>query len=293
MLYGTGQIALSKHAESQQSGVVLHSVRLPMAFPMLMCYNVNSVWNEGACVMAIENGEWVMRGLRWDDPYRIRSWQELIRWIDEIGFLPLFRNEIDGFSAEEHTSDRYWWSGDPEQDPWEWRQFIARSGQVAYGKFFGKKAGFISKAWFPQFANWRRDGYDFDSRWDEGLVSLRKKHVMDQFALKDELYAFELKRLAGFGKGGEKNFEGTVTDLQMGGYLLIRDFRQRLNKKGQPYGWPISVYATPEALWGYEYIASAYAEEPVQSKAWIYQQVRKNFPAATEAALHTVLGWNR
>ena len=49
-----------------------------MAFPMLMCYNVNSVWNEGACVMAIENGEWVMRGLRWDDPYRIRSWQELI-----------------------------------------------------------------------------------------------------------------------------------------------------------------------------------------------------------------------
>ena len=89
--------------------------------------------------MAVENGEWIMRGLRWDDPARIRSWQELIHWIDEIGFLPLFRNEIDGFSAEEHTSDRYWWSGDPEQDPWEWRQFIARSGQVAYGKFFGKR----------------------------------------------------------------------------------------------------------------------------------------------------------
>lgn len=159
--------------------------------------------------------------------------------------------------------------------------------------FSGKRHGFYLQGMVSAFANWRRDGYDFDSRWDEGLVSLRKKPVMDQFALKDELYAFELKRLAGFGKGGEKNFEGTVTDLQMGGYLLIRDFRQRLNKKGQPYGWPISVYATPEALWGYEYIASAYAEEPAQSKAWIYQQVRKNFPAATEAALHTVLGWNR
>ncbi|MFQ7451379.1 MAG: hypothetical protein ACLRNQ_07965 [Flavonifractor plautii] len=42
---------------------------------------------------------------------------------------------------------------------------------------------------------------------------------------KDERFFFELKRQAGFGKGGEKNFEGTVTDLQMGGYLLIRDFR--------------------------------------------------------------------
>ena len=243
--------------------------------------------------MAIENGAWIMRGLGWDDPCRIRSWQELIRWIDEIGFLPLFKNEINGFSAEEHTSDLYWWSGDPEQDPWEWRQLLARSGQVAYGKFFGRKAGFISKAWFPHFANWRRDGYDFDSRWDEELASLRQKRVMDQFTDKDERYSFELKRLAGFGKEGEKNFEGTVTDLQMGGYLLIRDFRQRINQRGQPYGWPISVYSTPEALWGYEHISSAYAAPPAQSKALVYEQVQKNFPAAAEVTLQAVLGWDR
>lgn len=243
--------------------------------------------------MAVENGEWIMRGLRWDDPARIRSWQELIRWIDQVGFLPLFKNEIDGFSVEEHTADFYWWSGDPEQDPWQWRQCIARSGQVAYGKFFGRKAGFISRAWFPHFANWRRDGYDFDSRWDEELASMRQKRIMDQFAGREELYSFELKRLAGFGREGEKNFEGTVTELQMGGYLLIRDFRQRLNKKGQPYGWPISVYAMPESLWGYEHITSAYSAEPPQSKELVYKQVRKNFPAATEETLRVVLGWDK
>ncbi len=234
--------------------------------------------------MAVENGEWIMRGLRWDDPARIRSWQELIRWIDQVGFLPLFKNEIDGFSVEEHTADLYWWSGDPEQDPWQWRQCIARSGQVAYGKFFGRKAGFISRAWFPHFANWRRDGYDFDSRWDEELASMRQKRIMDQFAGREELYSFELKRLAGFGR---------ETELQMGGYLLIRDFRQRLNKKGQPYGWPISVYAMPESLWGYEHITSAYSAEPPQSKELVYKQVRKNFPAATEETLRVVLGWDK
>ena len=79
----------------------------------------------------------------------------------------------------------------------------------------------------------------------------------------------------------------------LGGYLLIRDFRQRLNKKGLPYGWPISVYATPETLWGCEHIASAYSMQPEQSKELVYQQVRKNFPAATEAALQRVLGWDR
>lgn len=240
--------------------------------------------------MAIENGAWIMRGLDWDNPSCIHSWQELICWIDEVGFLPLFKNGIDGFSVEERTSSLCWWSGNPEQDPWEWRQLMARSGQVAYGKFFGKKAGFISKAWFPHFANWRRNGYDFDSRWDEELASLRQKRIMDQFAAKDELYSFELKRLAGFGREGEKNFDGTVTELQMETYLLIRDFRQRLNKKGQPYGWPISVYATPEALWGCEYISSAYSLEPAQSGALICRQVRRHFPAATDAALQAALG---
>jgi len=28
--------------------------------------------------MSVENGEWIMRGLDWDNPYRIRSWRELI-----------------------------------------------------------------------------------------------------------------------------------------------------------------------------------------------------------------------
>lgn len=240
--------------------------------------------------MEAQNGEWIMQGLRWDDPYRIRSWQELVNWVNEIGFLPLFKNEIDGFSAEEHTSNLYWWTGDPEQDPWQWRELIARSGQVAYGKFFGKKAGFISRAWFPHFANWRREGYDFDSRWDEELATFRQKKIMDCFAQREEYFSFALKDLAGFGKNGEKNFEGTVTDLQMEGYLLIRDFRQRLNKKGLPYGWPISVYTTPEALWGYEYISSAYDVPPEESRALIYRQVCKHFPSATEATLHAAIG---
>ena len=239
--------------------------------------------------MANEGGVWIMRGLDWDDPGRIRCWEELIDWIDEIGFVPLFKNENDGFSVEENTSDRFWWSGDPEEDPWEWREIIARTGRVAYGKFFGKKAGFISKAWFPHFANYRRNGYDFDSLWDEGLAKMRSKRIMDQFLTKTDLYSFELKSLAGFGKEGEKNFDGTVTDLQMQTYLLIRDFRRRINKKGQEYGWPISVYSTPETLWGYDHIASAYSTDPAESYAKIVQQVKEHFPEASDLEIDVVL----
>lgn len=161
---------------------------------------------------------------------------------------------------------------------------------MAYGKFFGKKAGFISKEWFPHFANYRRDGYDFDSRWDEELASMRCKRIMDQFGAREEIPSFQLKRLAGFGKDGEKNFEGTVTDLQMQSYLLVRDFRRRINKKGLEYGWPVSIYATPETLWGYEHISSAYSFDPAESRRLIYEQVRRNFPEAEELELDVVLG---
>ena len=136
--------------------------------------------------MAVEDGQWIMYGLEWDDPYRIRTWQELINWINEVGFLPLFKNEVDGFSAEEHVSPDYWWTGITEEDPWEWREIIARSGEVAYGKFFDKKAGFISLDWLPYFVNFRRDGYDFDSRWEDGLANRREKSVIDLVTGRDD-----------------------------------------------------------------------------------------------------------
>ena len=57
--------------------------------------------------MANESGVWIMHGLAWDDSNRIRTWEQLIGLIDQIGFLPLFKNEITGFSVEEHTSDLF------------------------------------------------------------------------------------------------------------------------------------------------------------------------------------------
>ena len=38
----------------------------------------------------------------------ICTWQDLVDYVNEIGFLPLFSNEIAGFSAEEKVSSLYW-----------------------------------------------------------------------------------------------------------------------------------------------------------------------------------------
>ncbi len=250
--------------------------------------------------MEVENGQWIMRGLAWNDPYRIRSWQELVRWINEIGFLPFFSNEIEGFSAEEHVSPNFWWTGDREQDPWEWREIIAASHQVAYGKFFDQKAGFISREWLPYFANFRRDGYDFDARWEDGLASRREKKIMDLLTKTDEdgevifpeeqILSTDLKKRAGFGKGGEKNYPGIVTGLQMQTYLVITDFHRRVNKRGEAYGMPVSVLLPPEAVWGYETVTAAYNEKPAQSWDRIAERVLQYYPDAKETDLIRLIG---
>lgn len=243
--------------------------------------------------MANESGTWIMYGVAADDPKCIHTVEEAIAYINEVGFLPLFKNEIPGFSLEERTIPGHWWSEDPERDPWNWREMIARSGQAAYGKFFDKKAGFISKDWFPYFANYRRDGYDFDALWDDEKASMRQKKIMDLFAEENaeaELYSFEVKQKAGFGKDGEKNFEGTITDLEMRMYLCMRDFRQRRNKRGENYGWSIAVYSTPEHLWGYDHVASAYKEEPNESWKRIVKRMNDLYPIATEAQIRRVIG---
>ncbi len=243
--------------------------------------------------MGNENGTWIMYGVSWEDPECLHTVEEAIAYIKKVGFLPLFKNEIPGFSLEERTVPDFWWSEDPERDPWEWRKIIAHRGEIAYGKFFDKKAGFLAKEWIPYFANYRRDGYDFDALWEDGKASMKQKKIMDLYAedsFDKEFLSNELKAKAGFGKNGEKGFDGTITGLQMQCYLCMRDFRQRINKKGEAYGWSIAVFTTLEGAWGYEYVTSAYQESPEESAERIRKHIRKVYPIASKEQIQTVIG---
>ena len=244
--------------------------------------------------------DWIMKGLDWDNSLRIRSANELTAWVDEIGFLPFFANEVPGFSAEEHVASNAWWTGNKATDPWEWREEIAAGHQVAYGKFFDGRAGFISQAWLPYFANARRNGWDFDGKWQDGRASAREKAIMEHFLnveSEDEsestdaaILSTELKKTAGFGKNGEKNYPGILTTLQMQLYLVIGGFRRRQNKRGAEYGMPVSIIMTPESIWGYELMSSAYVEEPAESWQRIFDHTREMYPGAEEHAIIKLMG---
>lgn len=237
--------------------------------------------------------EWIMYGVERDDPECIHTVEEAVEYINRIGFLPLFKNEIPGFSLEERTVPEFWWCDDAVRNPWLWCAVIARQHDIIYGKSFNKKAGFISKKWVPVFANYRRNGYDFDALYEDGMAQNKYKKIMDNFMddkADSEIYSNELKKLAGFCKGGEKGYEGAITNLCMQLYICNYDFKKRVNRQNLEYGWDVAVYSSVEHIYGYDYVASCYAENPDESWEHIAEYMHDVYPIATDVQIRKVCG---
>ena len=122
--------------------------------------------------------KWTMHGLSETDPKCVKSPEQLLELINRVGFLPLFRNEIHGFSVEETVSPLYWWTDDPARDPWYWRILLSGSGEVAYGKFFDGKAGYVVNPDSESIADKLVDFFENDRRdqFTEGLRDEKKKY---------------------------------------------------------------------------------------------------------------------
>lgn len=213
---------------------------------------------------------------------------ELEILVEEIGFLPFFKNEIKGFSVEEVTPAGYWFSGDVD-GPWEWKGEVAVRQKVAYAKLFDKKAGYVSRKWYPDLANYRRGSCDFDDRYNEGLSSHKDKELIDILRNKGSCLSVELKRIGNYGKEGNKGFETVITRLQMQTYITVQNFEYKLDRFGQPYGWGIARYAVSEDWLGEEMVSASYGIDPAESKEYIMAHLKALLPQATEKQIEKLI----
>ena len=199
---------------------------------------------------------------------------DLTDLIDEMGFVPFFQNEIIGFSIEEHIDPKCWYGGsDGFWNAWEWKGPVINQMKCAYGKFLKGKAMYISPKWFPDFANFRRDGYDFDARYDDGLASYHDKELYELLDANAPVLSKPLKKLGNYGKGGKKGYDTMITRLQKQCYVIISDFKYATDKFGNQYGWGIAEYSTPEKFFGKKFRDNVYKISPEES----YEKVLKHF----------------
>lgn len=195
--------------------------------------------------------------------FLIETKSDLSDAVRKFGFVPLFRNSVPGFSVAEHVSPKAWFSS--EEGVWEWKGPVIRETGCAYGKFFENKAVFISREWFPAFANYRRDGYDFDARFDDGLAPIKDRDLYELLSRNAPVISKKLKRLGGYGRDGKKGFDTIMTRLQSQCYVVISDFVYERDKTGKAYGWGVAEYSTPEAFLGKDFSDAVYETTPRES----------------------------
>ena len=217
----------------------------------------------------------------------IRTIDDLKNAVTELGFLPFFENSLTGFSIEEHVAPGIWFTND--DGPWEWKGPVINELCCAYGKFFEKKAAYISQEWFPDFANYRRNGYDFDARFEDGLVFHGDKTVYDLIDNNAPILSKRLKHMGNYRKGGKKGFDTIINRLQAQGYVLISDFKYMIDRYGNEYGWGVAEYSTPEHFMGTVFTDRVYERTPEESYEKIFDHFCRILPDADEDMIRKFL----
>ena len=207
-------------------------------------------------------------------------------YIQETGFLPLLSSGIRGFSAEEVVSAdcRYvvFPDGGWDWPLWKWKGPIVTSGAFVYGKFFDKKAGFVSREWWPDFYNYRHNKYPVP---EEGSI---EETILLTLQEHGSLITRELRAACGFdGPGMRSKFDGYVTRLQMQCRIVTEDFVYPTDKHGREYGWGWSLLTTPEALYGRE--ACTCERKPEVSYKLLTAHLRQLLPQATDRQIQKIL----
>ena len=211
----------------------------------------------------------------------IHNANELMNLIQEIGFLPLLYSGIGGFSAEEMVDAdcRYVVYDDGWDWPlWKWKGPIVTEGSCVYGKFFDKKAGFVSREWWPDLYNWRRHACPAPA---PGSV---EEAILMTLREQGSLITRELRAACGFnGPKMRSRFDGYVTRLQMACRIITQDFVYPRDKHNREYGWGWALLTTPEQLLGKEDCLCD--RTPEESLERILEHLKTFLPEASEQQL--------
>lgn len=218
----------------------------------------------------------------------------------KFGILPFFPNPVRGLSIEEMTTPGLLFGGNAYEGCWEWKGPVIRQRNLAYGKFFRRKAGFVSLELLPDFLNYRRSLYPVSPDSTEEML-------LDIIGINDSMTSTELKASI-FGTGRRprqwydlpdietplppptkrKSLEGPLQRLQMGGWLLISDFEYKITRSGERYGWGVARYSTPEQNFG-DKLHLLRDKSPDDSLETLISALSETLPGVPKAALIQLL----
>lgn len=174
---------------------------------------------------------------------QLRTYTDFIDRADELGFMA-FSNILPGFpSLAAETSGGAWHTGDPETDPWCWKDRAAEEKKLAFGCILGGHKGFVSARMYQAFLAACHPDESIEERRAYGLVSEATWRLWQLFQDKPVLDTGDVRREMGVSKKkGGSRVEAAMKELQQQFYITVAGNRRKLDKFGQPYGWPANIY---------------------------------------------------
>ena len=217
----------------------------------------------------------------------IHSCSQLTTFVQQVGFLPLLDSGITGFSADELAGEECRYVSIPgggwDWPLWKWKGQVLTESHCAYGKFFNRKAGFISSQWWPDFFFFRRSRFPLSD--DDSIEAT----ILQMLRLGGSMITRELRTACGFdGKGMRGRFDSFITRLEMGTYVVTEDFVYPVDRHNREYGWGWSLLTTPEQLYGQE--ACQCGRTPEESYARMFGYLKEILPDASDKQLARLLG---
>ncbi len=227
----------------------------------------------------------------------ISTREELEQTVRGYGLLPFFSNSIPGFSVEEMAAPGMLFGGGEGDDGcWEWKGPVIREQTTAYGKFFRRKAGFVSLELYPDFINFRRAAYPLDPESVEAalLNIIKENEAATSAGLREIVFGAAAGARRGSFGGGAGNvrprrqaLEAPLQKLQMGGRLLIADFEYKYTARGDRYGWGVALYTLPEIWFGKDIARTG--RSPEESFDLLTEHLAGKLPGADRSQIAKLL----
>ena len=209
----------------------------------------------------------------------------------EVGFALGGENDEGYFSpASLFTSRVQWHTGDPETDPWIWRmRVLEERDAIAYGKYFFRKSGWITREWLPFFIATRRKGRSLAAMYADGLISAMERAIYQCVQENGPVSLEKLKRHLGIDKSSQSRFETALASLQGNMFLTVTGETRKLSAAGEPYGWPDSVLDTVERYWGGDVETQAQKIAPHQAEEQIRRRITEVRPDTAERVARKIV----
>lgn len=220
-----------------------------------------------------------------------RNFGEFVDRVHTAGFLPgALDCEGAAFSVGDLCGEGVvWHTGDDDHDPWQYRiRVLSETEDIAYGKFFSKKSGYITRDWMPRFIAARRRAYSFDEMWQAGRMSRCAKKVYDLLRETPVLATHDIRSLGNFAGEKKSALESALAELQMSMFITVCGEAQKISAEGEPYGWPGSIFCTVENFFaGVEEEAGGI--DPARAADEISDNVREFAPNVSPRALKALI----